>query len=365
MLLPGHLTEVGPVALSTGGTVSNTGLALHILDIETKLVGKIGDDLFGDAVLQILGNYNKTLAGGMVVDPDVISSYTVVINPPGIDRLFFHCPGANDTFSVMDIDYDIVADAALFHFGYPPLMKLMYEDGGDQLSEIYRRVKEKSVTTSLDMALPDPASLAGKADWRGILEKTLPFVDIFLPSIEEILYMLRKDKYEELEIASEGSEFLSKIQPELLSEVSEEIIDMGSKIVGLKLGNQGFYLRTGTSSMIASIGSAVPSDTSAWANKELWAPCFQVEVAGTTGAGDTTIAGFLSGVLKDTRPEDAATAAVAVGSCNVEKVDALSGILPWQETMDRVDAGWSRHALVVGAAGWEYDENYELWFRNG
>ena len=116
--------------------------------------------------------------------------------------------------------------------------------------------------------------------------------------------------------------------------------------------------------MIASIGSAVPSDPSAWANKELWAPCFQVEVAGTAGAGDATIAGFLSGVLKDTSPEDAVTAAVAVGACNVEKADALSGILPWQETMDRVDAGWSRHALVVDAAGWEYDDNYELWFRN-
>src|SRR3990172_9091313 len=57
--------------------------------------------------------------------------------------------------------YDLLAEARLFHFGYPPLMKRMYEARGHELREIFRRAKGTGVTTSLDMALPDPSSPAG------------------------------------------------------------------------------------------------------------------------------------------------------------------------------------------------------------
>jgi len=47
LLRPGHLVEIGPAAFSTGGPVSNTGLALHRLGIRTLLMGKVGNHLFG------------------------------------------------------------------------------------------------------------------------------------------------------------------------------------------------------------------------------------------------------------------------------------------------------------------------------
>ena len=194
--MPGHLIDVGPVALSTGGPVSNTGLALHKLGVPTQLMGKIGDDLFGQAVTQLVSAYDPRLVGGMVVDPQASTSYTVVINPPGVDRIFLHCHGANDTFSADDVRYDLLDDVGLFHFGYPPLMKLMYADGGTQVSSLYRRAKATGVTTSLDMAFPGSSSV--DAPWRRILALTLPHVDIFLPSIEEILVMLRRETYERM-----------------------------------------------------------------------------------------------------------------------------------------------------------------------
>ena len=46
---PGRLTEIGPVTFGTGGPVSNTGLALIKLGIETRLMGKVGDDTFGQS----------------------------------------------------------------------------------------------------------------------------------------------------------------------------------------------------------------------------------------------------------------------------------------------------------------------------
>ena len=216
------------------------------------------------------------------------------------------------------------------------------------------------------MAVPDPASPGGRADWGAILRATLPFVDVFLPSIEEILYMLRRETYEELGAAArrQGCEVLALVTPALLHDVSGQLLDMGVKIAGLKLGERGFYLRTGRRAGLEGMGRAAPAQPAAWAERELWSPCFRVAVAGTVGAGDATIAGFLAALLRGLGPEDALTAAVAVGACNVEAADALSGVRPWEATMARVAAGWPRHTLDLDAPGWRFDSPSGLWMRS-
>jgi sugar/nucleoside kinase (ribokinase family) len=100
---PGKLSLVGPVVLSTGGAVSNTGLALDRLGVAARLAGKVGDDFFGRTVLDILRGYSPSLTEGMIVGKDEETSYTIVVSPPGVDRFFLHSPGANDTFSADDV----------------------------------------------------------------------------------------------------------------------------------------------------------------------------------------------------------------------------------------------------------------------
>jgi sugar/nucleoside kinase (ribokinase family) len=360
---PGRLTEVGPATFCTGGPVSNTGLALIKLGIETRLMGKVGDDVLGQAVKELVSSYGPGPASGMVVDERVHTSYTIVLSPPGVDRFFFHYPGANDTFGADDVRYEQISKARLFHFGYPPIMRLMYENNGAELAAVFRRARQTGVTTSLDMALPDPSSAAGRADWVAILEGTLPYVDVFLPSIEEILYMLRREVYDELYRAANGPHFLPLITPQLLSETGQKLLDMGVKIVALKLGDRGLYLRTADKAGIEALGRARPSTPAAWADKELWSACFKVNVVGTAGSGDATIAGFLSALLRDMSPEEAITAAVAVGACNVEAADTLSGVRPWDETIRRVASGWERHPLNIETPGWHFDAEHQLWAR--
>lgn len=360
MFRPGRLLDVGPITFSTGGAVSNTGLALNKLGIKTALMGKVGEDIFGQAIQQIVASYGADLTGGMIVDKNAASSYTIIVNPPGVDRIFLHCPGANDTFTAQDVKYDLLGDARLFHFGYPPLMKRMYQDDGAELVEIFRRARMKCVTTSLDMALPDPNSPAGKANWPAIVKAVMPYVDVFLPSIEEILYMLRRDTYDDL-IGKAGANFLPLVTPELLSDLSRELIELGAKVVGLKLGDRGLYVHTAGQSAIELMGRAQPSNPAAWANRELWSPCFQVDVVGTSGSGDSTIAGFLTGLLRDMSPEDTVTAAVAVGACNVEKADTLSGVRSWEATQQRIAQGWQRLNLTVESADWRYDNAQSIW----
>ena len=67
----------------------------------------------------------------------------------------------------------------MFHFGYPPLMRSMYENDGAELVEIMKRAKAAGAATSLDMAAVDPDAQAGRADWEKILECVMPFVDFY------------------------------------------------------------------------------------------------------------------------------------------------------------------------------------------
>jgi NifB/MoaA-like Fe-S oxidoreductase len=63
-------------------------------------MGKIGNDAFGKMVQQIVEQYG---GGGLLVDESVSTSYSVVLAVPGIDRIFLHNPGANDSFCCQDI----------------------------------------------------------------------------------------------------------------------------------------------------------------------------------------------------------------------------------------------------------------------
>lgn len=360
---PGRLIDAGPVSFSTGGSVSNTGLVMNKLGIRAALMGKIGDDLFGAAIRQIVAGFGEDLAGGMIVDPRVASSYTVVINPPGVDRIFLHCPGANDTFTADDVRYDVLAQARLFHFGYPPLMKQFYSDDGAQLTKLFRRAKATGATTSLDMALPDPTSPAGRANWPLIVRNTLPHVDIFLPSIEEILYMTRRETYDALCRQAGGPHILPLITPDLLLDLSAQLIELGAKVVGIKLGERGLFLRTAGRAALQTLGRAQPADLASWADRALWSPCFEVNVVGATGAGDSTIAGFLCALLRGLPAEDALNMAVAVGACNVEAADALSGVRTWEDTLRRAQAGWRKRALTVEGPGWEFEAGRQVWIK--
>ena len=62
-------------------------------------------------------------------------------------------------------------------------------------------------------------------------------------------------------------------------------------------------------------------------------------------------------------PEETLQAACAVGACNVEAVDALSGIRSWPETIERISAGWPRLpvALDLVGAGWSWNSSFEVW----
>lgn len=358
-LAPGALIEVGEAAFCTGGAVSNTGIALHRLGTPVRLIGKVSDDIFGSLTLNLLREVHPALAEGIASVSGETSSYTFVVNPPGIDRTFLHCPGTNDTFTERDIGWDQVPAARHFHFGYPPLMKRMYDDDGDRLTGILKKAREKGMTVSLDMAMPGKGTAAYRADWTGILSRALPIVDVFMPSLEEMLMMVNRELYEQSGLS--GDELCESISVETIRTLAGSLLAMGCGIVALKLGACGLYMRSAAQLPNGLAGRLAPLAGDAWSGRELWAPCFRTDVAGTTGAGDCTIAGFIQGLLLQLGPEAAMTGAVAVGACSVERLGATDGIVPWDRVQERIRSGWDRLPVGRSMEGWRWEEQAGIW----
>ncbi len=327
---PGRLVQTGPAKLTTGGAVSNTGIALHRLGISTCLIARTGEDLLGNTLRQCVEDQGTGLAEGLIHKIESTTSYSLVISPPGVDRRFLHNPGANDDFSADDVSDTALIGSRLLHFGYPPLMANMYANNGEQLKQLFQRAKSFGLTTSLDMAYPDPDSPSGRADWLSILQNVLPFVDIFVPSFDEITYMLWKKT--DIPLSND-----------LLTKTSSILLGMGAKMTLIKLGGRGLYLRTTNRLNLQNLGSGVKDTIDVWADFRAWLPCFMVDVVGTTGAGDVTVAGFLAAFLHGLPPIEAMTTALAVGACCVETSDALSGIRSWDATWQRIKSGWAVH----------------------
>ncbi len=207
LFVPGTILNMGPLSAATGGPVANTGIALHRLGHRVALMAKVGDDLLGHAVLTRLREIGAE--EGVVVVRGGQTAYTVALAPPGIDRLFLHGTGVNDTFSVEDVNFDVVKRARLLHLGYPPLLPRLFADGGAELAEVFRRAKAAGTTTSLDMSLPDVDSPSAEVDWPSVLELTLPHVDLFVPSAEELLCMLDREAFTRRRSEAQGREMSS------------------------------------------------------------------------------------------------------------------------------------------------------------
>lgn len=345
-LRPGALVEVGPAVVSTGGPVGNVGLALHRLGVPVRLMGKIGDDVLGRALLDVLRSRDPNLADGMIVTPGETTSYSVVFSPPGLDRTFLHCPGANHTFGASDVPLDRLAGARILHFGYPPVMRRLYSDGGVELRALLAAARGCGLVTSLDVCQPDPQSEAGRVDWPAWLAHVLPAVDVFAPSFDELCFMLL------------GPTMAARLDLAQLRALAERVLGAGAAVVALKLGDQGLYLRTSRAEgALEHLSSALALDPAAWRDREVLAPCFRARrVAGTTGSGDCTIAGLLAALLRGEDPVAVATSATAVGACSVEAPDATGGVVPWPEVAARLAAGWPRLPVardLIGDNRWQ------------
>ncbi len=357
---PGKLVNIGEATISTGGPVSNTGINMKKLGNRVCFCARLGNDEFGNIAQDRLNQSGSS--EGIRVDNQSNTAYTLVIAPVGIDRIFLHSTGANDDFGPEDLDPKLIEQCRHFHFGYPPLLKRIYAGGGENLREIFRIAKETGATTSLDMSLPDIDSESGRLNWAGILEKVLPYVDLFLPSVEETFLMLEPEDYRKIRETHSASDLVDWFTPSKYLELSQRCLDLGTRAVTLKSGPRGIYIRTAEKAL-QNMDTIQETQNKNWSKREVWRPAIQVNDFGSaTGAGDSSIAGMLTGFLRGESIEESLRIGTACGFQNVRVLDAVSGIRSWEETEEIVKSDPELIDPNIDGEGWHYDSTERLWF---
>ena len=347
ILAPGKLINVGNADIHAGGAVANTGLSMKILGTDVTLAGKIGMDQFGQVIKGIFEEYG--CADGLVETESFDTSYSVVIAIPGIDRIFLHNPGANHAFCAEDITEQMLVGISHFHLGYPPLMRGLYLNEGRELVTLLKKVKQAGITTSLDMAAIDPESEAAQADWGQILNNSLPYVDFFMPSIEELAYIMDRNMLKEWQARAGCKDITSVIHIENdVRPLAGRLLGMGAKMLFIKCGVLGIYFRTASGASMQALCDAHGLAPSDWVGKEGFAVSYhQPMLLSATGAGDTSIAAFLTAMLEGKSLSRCVQLAAATGACCLTALDALGGLAPLHEIEERIDAGWAKKSEGV------------------
>jgi sugar/nucleoside kinase (ribokinase family) len=277
---PGDLELVGPLDMTPGGCVSNTGGMLAALGAPVEVVGDAGDDELGRTLVRLLTTRGVDTDGIRLV-PGRSTSYSVVVQPTGLDRSFWHHAGANAEFDGAAID---LADADLLHLGYPQLLPALAADAGAGLHALLSRARAAGLTTSLDLAVLDPASPAAREDWPALLRRVLPLVDVLTPSIDDLRSVL----------GPSGDDL----------DVARSLVELGPAVVMVTAGSAGARLCTAGSERLAAAGAVLGDvDIPAWSDCDIRAAAPDVAVRTTVGAGDAATAGLLFGLLSGYDPE--------------------------------------------------------------
>lgn len=217
---------------------------LAALGSRVAFITKVGDDDLGQLAVARLGAAGVDLT--KTVRSEGSGSGVTVILPHERDRHILTFLGTISELRFHDLDLEYLASARHFHMSSLFLQRALSAD----IPEIFRRMKSAGLTTSLDTN-DDPDDR-----WDGVLEATLPDVDILLPNEREAMKMARTDD-------------LDTALARLSRRVQTLVVKMGARGATAIQGGQRFT-----------------------------APAVNVAVVDPVGAGDSFDAGFLDQFLR-------------------------------------------------------------------
>ncbi len=174
----GGATFVDEMLMTVAGTAGATAVDCAILGLDGQIVTQVGRDDMGDFLI------DKMRAFGLNTDQvsrhaSVQTSMSMLpISSDGARSAFF-VPGTAATFSLDGAAMDAALDADIIHLGGTGLLEAF--DGPPSL-ELLKRARELGRTTVFDLILANPETIAK-------VEPLLPYIDYFVPSIEEAAAM--------------------------------------------------------------------------------------------------------------------------------------------------------------------------------
>lgn len=281
----GQLVPVNSITIHNGGNAMTASINLRKMDVETKIIGKIGNDVFGDYLKNCLDNAGVD-TNGLKTDNTVQTSASVLLVDSMGERSFFHTTGSNAVFSITDIDFDVINEC---DFVFVTGTYLLNRFDGEETAEFLKKCKELGKVTFLDVCW----DASGR--WGELLNKAMPYIDFFMPSIDEAKCIAERENPDD---------------------IADVFIANGVKNVVIKMGSKGSFLKTceqDKGKMFPIIGD--------------------VEVVDTTGAGDSFCSGFLAAFSRGKTLEECMEFGSATVFLCVTQKGATTGIRSFEETM--------------------------------
>jgi len=257
--------RISDIRIAPGGDAVNQSITMAALGVEPALVCCVGNDMNGKILKSALKEMHVDVSMVKEKDEHATGTAIVLVNEAG-ERRTFSVKGAHSTLSAEDVPELTVITEECRAISLASLFS-MPEWEADGLLEYLVEAKQRGLLVFADLA----------ADKLGLglegIRKFLPYIDYFLPSLYDVLSMT----------ATETAE-----------DAAEAFHRLGVKNVVIKCGERGCYYS----------GSGECG----------WAPAIPVKVVDTTGAGDCTVAAFVSRILKGDSLAQACLYACAAGS---------------------------------------------------
>src|SRR5947209_3118015 len=271
----GELVLADRLLLTLGGCAANVAVDLGKLGVRAMVLGRVGDDVFGRVVGEMLRGEGVSVAG-LHTSPGVDTSQTLIVNVAGQDRRFIHTFGANALFSAADIPPQRVERCRVLYLGGYLLMPNVRED---ELIPLLDAARQAGARTVVDVVVPGPA------DYLPRLERLLPHVDAFLPNNQEAeLITGEKDPLRQAELFHRLG-------------AGTAVVTMGGD--GAVLVSDRVRLRSGT---------------------------YPVPFVDGSGGGDAFDAGYIFGLLQGMDAEGCLRVASALGASCVRAVGTTTGV---------------------------------------
>jgi sugar/nucleoside kinase (ribokinase family) len=259
----GRADYIEEIRMTVAGTAGATAVDCAILGLKTQAVTTVGDDDMGDFLVTKMEKFGVDCR--MVArDSATQTSATILPVRPNGERPALHVPGTAATFTVPDDKLDSALDARIVHLGGTGLLKRF---DGEPSVALLRRAKALGRMTTFDLIQATPETFR-------LVEPMLPYVDYFVPSIEE------------------ASEMAGLAEP---SAVAKFYKDLGARNVLLTMGGGGVY--------------AAPD-----VGHDFWLPAHAINVVDTSGCGDSFTAGIIVGLVHDWPLKECARFATAVAA---------------------------------------------------
>ncbi|HEU5433629.1 MAG TPA: sugar kinase [Thermomicrobiales bacterium] len=288
------------IRLTVAGTAAGTSVDLAKLGADVLAMGAIGEDAAGNFIVDTMNRYGID-TGALTRKAGVQTSATMLPIRPNGERPALHVLGANAELTLADVDWDAIRGARHLHFGGTYLMPKL---DGAPTAEILKFAKAHGLTTTHDLIAID------RPDLLHVIEPALPFVDYFMPGIDEArLICGLTDR----------------------RAVIDFFLDRGVKHTVFKMGAEG---------------SSIAWRDAAGATQEIRIPAFQANVVDSTGCGDAYCAGFIVGLLRDWPLKQAARLGTAAAGLVITGLGSDAGIVDLDQTIQFMERATP---LLLGA----------------